>query len=73
MGFDPKIIKNYFFRNKNTLRYKNHKKSIVNFYPKIVKNYNKLDKIIYYNNRDNKKRLAGLRWPPKVGQINKSS
>ncbi len=25
------------------------------FYPKIVKNYNKLDKIIYYNNRENKK------------------
>jgi hypothetical protein len=43
--FDQKIIQNYFFRNKNTLRYKNHKKSIVNFYPKIIEYYNKLFKI----------------------------
>ena len=44
-GIRTKNYKNYFFRNKNTLRYKNYKKSIVNFYPKIIEYYNKLFKI----------------------------
>ena len=31
-GIRSKNYKNYFFRNKNTLRYKNYKKSIVIFW-----------------------------------------